>query len=117
MTTTGHELVDQVHRQALEQLRLQPFSHLDAVKTPTDLSLPAAIPGTPFATEWEILRHELSRLLAQGNRGRFALIRAGHPLTVWDTLHDAVQAGELLYNTQACLVQQITPCMPSLRAG
>jgi hypothetical protein len=52
-------------------------------------------------------QESLARPLAEGQRGRFALVKAGRPLTVWDTLADAARAGRLLFGTEPCLVQEI----------
>jgi hypothetical protein len=49
--------------------------------------------------------------------GRFALVKAGQEITVWDSLRDAAQAGQLLYGAETCLIQQILPRLRSLRAG
>ena len=46
-----------------------------------------------------------------------SLIKAGHPLTVWDTLADAARAGRLLFGTEPCLVQEIQPFLRSPRVG
>jgi len=117
MTEPGRELVEQSHRKALEQIRSglslepadpQPFAEPD---------LPPATPGSPFAEEWELFRSEVGNLLADGGRGRFALVKSGQPITVWDSLRDAAQAGQLLYGAEACLIQPILPRLRSLRVG
>src|SRR5580700_8058454 len=71
--------------------------------------LPDAEPGSPIAEEWALFRREVPRLLSEGLQGKYALVKAGKPITVWDTLHDAVQAGEILYGPQPSLVQEVLP--------
>jgi hypothetical protein len=117
MAETGRELVERMHRQALEQLRSEPHPEPAEKQEMSVPDLPPALPGSPFAQEWEVFRHEVGRLLAEGCRGRFALIKIGQEITVWDTLHDAAQAGRLLFGTESCLIQQVLPRLRSLRAG
>jgi hypothetical protein len=116
MTETGRELVERIHRETLERLRVQPVVS-GARPEPPQEELPEAPPGSPVAQEWELFRHEVARLLAAGDKGRFALIKAGQGITVWDTLRDAVQAGELLYGSEPCLIQQVLPYLRPRCAG
>ena len=117
MTETGRELVERLHRQALEQLRSEAPPEPDVGQEAPRVDLPPAEPGSPFAEEWEAYRSEVGRLLAEGCRGRFALIRIGQPITVWDSLRDAAQAARLLYGTEPSLIQQIDSRLRPLRAG
>jgi hypothetical protein len=116
-TESGRELVERIHRQALEQLRSEAPSEPEVGQETPQIDLPPAEPGSPFAEEWEAYRNEVRLLLAQGCRGRFALIRIGQPITVWDSLRDAAQAARLLYGSEPCLVQQIDSRLRPLRAG
>jgi len=113
MSEDGTDLVWRVHQEALEQLLQQPIQ-----RTPPDdevhLNLPPAEPGSPVAAEWEIFRQEVVRLIREGNRGKFALVKAGHPITVWDSLRDAAQAAQLLYGEAPSMVQQILPYLRPL---
>ncbi|MFO0810703.1 MAG: hypothetical protein U0746_18905 [Gemmataceae bacterium] len=62
----------------------------DVLQIPTEL-LPENI--RPMATEINTYLRELPRLIAEGDEGRYALIRGNDLLSVWDTLGDALQAG------------------------
>jgi hypothetical protein len=117
MTETGRELVERMHRQALDQLQAMPQPESDEQQGADHIDLPPAEPGSPFAEEWEAYRNEVGRLLAEGCRGRFALIRSGQPITVWDSLRDAAQAARLLYGAEPCLIQQVDSRLRPLRAG
>jgi hypothetical protein len=117
MSASGRELVERLHRQALEQLPAQPHPEPGAQQDAQQIDLPPAEAVSPYAEEWEIYRNEVARLLAEGCRGRFALIRNGQPITVWDSLRDAVQAARLLYGSEPSLIQQIDSRLRPLRAG
>jgi hypothetical protein len=50
-------------------------------------------PDHPLAREWATYCRELPRLLAEGEEGRFAVVKGEVVDSVWDTRPDAVQAG------------------------
>jgi hypothetical protein len=47
----------------------------------------------PLETEAETYRREVEHLLAEGQAGRYALIKGDEVVSVWDTQRDALQAG------------------------
>ena len=55
--------------------------------------LPPAEPGSPCAEEWETFRREVGRLLAEGDEGKFALIKGNEIVGIYDTWDAARQAG------------------------
>src|SRR5437660_680225 len=107
MTKDSHESVERLHREALERIRGQSLPPHSLRPPPQHPALPEGEPDNPVAEEWAIFRREVDRLIREGGKGRFALIKAGQPITIWDTLHDAAQAGRLLHGQTPCLVQQI----------
>jgi hypothetical protein len=113
MTDNPESLVARLHREEIERRRGTPAPppELPAIDLPEESADPA------LAAEWRLFRQEVARLLAEGQRGRFALVKAGHALTVWDTLADAARAGRLLFGTEPCLVQEIQPSLRPLRVG
>jgi hypothetical protein len=113
MTDEQESLVARLHREEVERLRGQqlPPPELPAITLPEEPADPA------LAAEWQMFRREVARLLADGQRGRFALVKVGHSLTIWDTLADAARAGRLLFGTEPCLVQEIQPSLRALRVG
>lgn len=113
MSDVQESLVGRLHREALERLRGAP---LPPPEVP-EINLPEEPADPAFAAEWKLFREEVARLLVEGKRGRFALIKAGHAITVWDTLSDAVQASRFLYGNEPCLVQEIQPSLRSFRVG
>ena len=113
MTETPLQLVERIHRESLTRLREQ----TQAPIAPGAGALPPDVPNSPVAEEWTLFCRELPRLLNEGHRGRYALVKAGHDVTVWDTLRDAIHAGDLLYGTTLCLVQPVAASLPSFRVG
>jgi hypothetical protein len=113
MTDQQESLVARLHREELERLRGAPLPPPELPQ----ISLPEEPADPAFAAEWKLFRQEVARLLLEGKRGRFALVKAGQPLTVWDTLADAVQASRLLHGQEPCLVQEIQPFLRSFRVG
>jgi hypothetical protein len=62
----------------------------------------------PLATEVEVYRRELPRLLQEGEAGRFAVIQGGRVYGTWDTYRDASQYGrEKFPLDQPFMVQRI----------
>jgi hypothetical protein len=113
MTDKPESLVTRLHREEVERLRGKPTPPPEL----PDIDLPEGPADPTLAAEWQMFRQEAARLLAEGQRGRFALVKAGHPLTVWDTLADAARAGRLLFGAGPCLVQEIQPSLRPLRVG
>src|SRR5438309_986458 len=113
MPDDASDLILRLHREEIERMRNEPpDTRRVALAEPSvsqSLELPDAGPDCPIVAEWDLYRHEVGRLLELGQRGRFSLVKAGHAITVWDTLHDAVQAAQLLFGQEPCLVQEIQP--------
>ncbi|MBL8796630.1 MAG: hypothetical protein JNM56_22200 [Planctomycetia bacterium] len=51
----------------------------------------------PIKAEIRTYLRELPRLLAEGQEGRFVLIKGDQVISVWDTFDDACQAGRERY--------------------
>jgi hypothetical protein len=116
MTDDAEDLILRLHREEVERIRGQPLVPAEPA-LPLSVELQEGNPNDPLAEEWKLFRQEVGRLLCDGCRGRFALIKTGRPMTVWDTLRDAVQAGRLLFGQDPCLIQEIQPFLRSLRIG
>jgi hypothetical protein len=113
MSDRQESLVSRLHREEVERLRgaAVPPPEVPQINLPEEPADPA------FAAEWKLFRQEVAQLLIEGKRGRFALVKAGQPLTVWDSLADAVQASRLLYGNEPTMVQEIQPFVRSFRVG
>jgi hypothetical protein len=114
MSADARDLVLQIHQRELEQLRQAPLTERPP---PFVIDLPEGTPDDPLVEEWSLFRREVSRLLNEGGRGKYALVKLARPITVWDTLRDAVRAAELLFGTEPVLVQPIFPTLRPFRVG
>jgi hypothetical protein len=116
MSTDYRELIERLHREEVERIRQAGEAPPGPRPRPRQIEgLPDAEPDDPVAPEWDLFRQEVERLIAQGDKGRFAVVKVGHPITVWDTLRDALHAARLLHGQQMCLVQEIQRYLPPLR--
>jgi hypothetical protein len=116
MPDNAEDLVLRLHREEVERLRGKPPEQ-SARATALSFDLPEGDPHGPLAEEWQLFRQEVARLIEEGYRGRFVLVKVGQSITVWDTLRDAAQAGQLLYGPGPCLIQEIQPFLRPLSMG
>lgn len=87
------DFVRKLHQEEIEKLRKQrPF--VEARPERTYPPLPEAEPGSPITQEWDLFRSKVDELIRDGKRGKYALVRVGQPITVWDTLIDALRAAQ-----------------------
>lgn len=107
MTQDGDDLVARVHREAWERYRQQPPPPPRERPTIHYTELPPAKPGEELAEEWETYRREVGRLLAEGNEGRYTLIKAKEIIGIWDTQKEAFAAADQRFPLQPYLVHQI----------
>jgi hypothetical protein len=96
--------VEQMHRRALEQA--QPLPPYEA-PTVHYTELPAAQPDSQLSREWEFYRREVGRLLAEGEEGRFLLIKGEKIVGIWDTQEEAEAVAFYQYPLEPCLIHQI----------
>jgi hypothetical protein len=76
-------LVEQVHRDAIEQGLVSPPS-LHERPTISYTELPPARTDSPIASEWDFYRREVGRLLAEGHENRWVLIKGQEIVGIWD---------------------------------
>lgn len=107
MTEDGHDLVVRVHREAWERYRQQPPPPPPELPTIHHTELPPAKPGESLAEEWETYRREVGRLLAEGNEGRYILIKGQQIIGIWDRQDDALATGYKMFLLQPFMVQRI----------
>jgi hypothetical protein len=107
MTDDAEDLVLRLHREEVERIRGLPPVGQSESAAPLSLDLPEEEPNSPVVEEWKLFRQEVGPLIREGSQGCIALVKAGHPITVWDTLRDAAQAAQLLYGQGPCLIQEI----------
>ncbi len=107
MNEDTDDLVARIHREAWERHRQQPPPPPSPPPTIHYTELPASKPGEPLAEEWETYRREVGRLLAEGNEGRFILIKGGQIIGIWDTHKEAMAAAYEQFLGQSFFVHQI----------
>jgi hypothetical protein len=78
--------------------------------------IPIRFPPTATAEDKERLerdfatyRRELPRLLKEGHAGRYAIIRGGEVVSIWDTQADALQAACERFGLKSVAINQINP--------
>jgi hypothetical protein len=57
----------------------------------------------------------LPRLLAEGEEGRWVLLKGSEVISTWDTFNDAIQVGYNRFGEAPFLVQQVIPEQPLAR--
>ena len=77
--------------------------------------LPPAQPGSPLAVEWETYRREIGRLLAEGQKGKFVLIKGDEIIGIFDTWDEARRVGLEKYLLQPHMVHPILADEPVIR--
>ncbi|HZY90039.1 MAG TPA: hypothetical protein VFE78_34780 [Gemmataceae bacterium] len=114
MNENGRTLVEAMHREAVERLRAQP---LPPAEQPTihHAELPEASPDSPLYQAWNTYRREVGRLLAEGQEGRFVLIKDNVVFGLFDTWDKARMAGLQRYLLSPFLVHQVQRREPVLR--
>lgn len=74
-------------------------------------------PLRPYLDEIETFYRVLPGLIADGEVGRYALVKDGGVHSVWDTIRDASQRGYELFEDGKFLRHKVDPAMlPHLRA-
>jgi hypothetical protein len=101
---TGKELVEALHEAAIA----------GAAPVFKEPDMPAEQPG---AAEFNAFKREVPRLIAEGHKGRYALIQGDRVCSVWDTERDAIQAGRECFGQQPFVVQEVQWFLRRLRWG
>jgi len=114
MNEDGHDLVARLHREAWERYRQQPPPPPRERPTIHYTELPPAKPGEELAEEWETYRREVGRLLAEGNEGRYVVIKGREIVGIGDTQKEALAAADQRSPLQPFLIQQIREREPLL---
>ena len=114
MNENGRALVEAMHREAVERLRSQtppPAEHPTIHYT----ELPESSPDSPLYQAWNTYRQEVARLLAEGQEGKFVLIKDEAVIGLYDTWGAAREAGLRRYLLPPFPVHQVQTREPILR--
>lgn len=79
--------------------------------------LPDLPPGDVLEQEWNTFRRERPRLLAEGNEGRWVLVKGATILGIWDTLDKVRREGYKRFLRESFLMQQLQYEVRPVRAG
>jgi hypothetical protein len=77
--------------------------------------LPECSPDSQIATESNYYRREVGRLLAEGQEGRWVLIKGEQVIGIWDTRAEAFAVADERFLLQPVLVRQILEWEPLIR--
>lgn len=80
-------------------------------------NVPDPAENDPHCQEWRTFKREVNALIAQGHRGRFAVILGDQIHGTWDTLRDALMVARELFQGKVCFVQEIQPYLRPMRWG
>src|SRR5579872_6451271 len=106
MKENGRALVEAMHRKAVERLHSQPPPSSEC-ETIHYTELPEANPDSPLHSAWAAYRREVGRLLAEGQEGKFVLIKDDAVVGLYDTWDAAREAGLRRYLLSPFLVHQV----------
>src|SRR5687767_6915201 len=114
MIEPPHAAVEAVRRAASENLP-------DRLPAPVDppgvhhTELPEAKPGDVFFHEWNVYRRDVGRWLAEGQGGRYVLIKGQEVLGFHDTWDAARQTGLKRFLLEPFFVHAVREAEPFLR--
>jgi hypothetical protein len=118
MTAEQREVIERLVREERERICSsppQPATQPSTIRTIhyTDLAEMAA--GSRIGIEWNFYRKQVGRLLAEGQEGRWLLIKGEEIIGIWDTKKEAEQAWVERFLMQDVLIHQILEREPMLR--
>src|SRR5262245_50366644 len=76
--------------------------------------LAPAPPGSALAAEWETYRREVGRLIAEGHKGKWVLIKGEEIIGLFDTQEQAHTAGSRRFLLEPKLVHHVLSHEPVL---
>jgi hypothetical protein len=77
--------------------------------------IPDSPPDRVLAREVATYKREVARLIAEGNEGRFVLIKGDDTIGLWDSFWEAVDAGRKQFGMVPFAVHQVLTWEPVLR--
>jgi hypothetical protein len=77
--------------------------------------VPDPPPDDTFAKEWAAYKREMPRWLAEGQQGRFVLIKGDEVIGLWDTFREAVDTGRERFGMVPFMVHEIQEWEPVYR--
>jgi hypothetical protein len=124
-TPAGGEAMNENGRRLVERMFLEAAAN-PPKDWPRAPAAPATIhytelaegkPGEPLSVEWNHYRSVAGQLLAEGNEGRWVLVKNDQVLGIWDDREDATAAGYERFLLQPFLIHQVQERERLLRLG
>jgi hypothetical protein len=117
MQEKGEDLVRRLHAEEIERIRQNsPLPLLPSERPTIHWTELAELPrDCPIATEWNLYRREVGRLLAEGLEGKWVLIKGEQIIGIYESFQDAYQVALEKYLMQPVLIQQVRNREPILR--
>jgi hypothetical protein len=112
MNENGNNLKESV----FEPCRIQPVSSQEPPTIPYTELPPPQVHSQLFQ-EWNFYRREAGRLLADGQEGRFVLIKGEDLIGIWSTREEAEAVALKKYLMQPCLIHQVRSREPVVRTS
>jgi hypothetical protein len=128
MKQRGKELVARMHQEAIQRDRNQQELgrsviamdsradieqghpqrlHTDQLAAISYTELPQVQPNSQLGQEWNFYRREVGRLLAEGEEGRFVLIKGEEIIGIWSTQEEAEAVAFHKYPLEPRLIHQV----------
>ena len=117
MSDTDRELYARIMEAERERMLAEPPPPRAPIEPQTIhfSELPEDTSGGPIAIEWNFYRREAGRLLAEGNEGRWILIKGEQIVGIWDTEADANRVRLEQFFMQPVLMKRVCTREPLLR--
>jgi hypothetical protein len=113
-------LMNEDSRQAIQSASQEPVGPVQTLPSPEPPTiphpeLPPPSADSPIASEWNVYRREVARLLAEGQENRWVLIKGEEIIGIWDGEEEARAMAFQKYQMKPCLIQQVRSQEPIVR--
>jgi hypothetical protein len=115
----GNEVEEQLRREQGEREQGNPLPPTISRDLPTIhyTELRNVIPGSLLAVEWNYYLSQLGRLMAEGNEGKWILVKGEEIVGIWNTQAETEAVRVERFLMQTVLMKQILVREPNLRIG
>lgn len=117
MTQDHHTSMPGTQKQEPDPTTNEPVHRPCARPTIHWTELPDERPDTPLATEWNFYRRVVGGLLAEGQEGKWLLVKNEEIIGIWDTEAEANEVRLQRFRMQPVLMKQVLANEPIFRIG
>jgi hypothetical protein len=115
MAENGHDLLLRLQQEEIKQTSKLQQPQVTEPSTIPYTELPEDTSGGRIAKEWNLYRREVGRLLAEGQEGRWVLIKGGQIIGIWDSPDQAEQVRLEKFLFDDVLIHQVVREEPVFR--